>query len=70
MITSDAQYRRTKELVAEFALRLDVLEATVAEAERPMLRAIEIAAVRSQLDTLRRELVAYDATRRPLADGV
>ena len=63
MITNEFQYRNTKSLLAEFETRLEALEAGAVDAARPKLRAIEIAAVRSQADSLREELQEYEALR-------
>lgn len=63
MITNEFQYRNTKSLLAEFETRLEALEAGAADAVRPKLRAIEIAAVRSQAGSLRDELQEYEELR-------
>jgi len=64
VITNEFQYRNTKSLLAEFETRLEALEASAADAARPKLRAIEIAAVRSQADSLREELQEYEEALR------
>ena len=63
MITNEFQYRNTMAALANFEATLDGLEDTSATTKRPKLRAIEIAAVRSQADTLRDELMEYERLR-------
>ena len=63
VITNEFQYRNTKTVLAEFEATLEALEARPDMAMRPKLRAIEIAAVRSQADSLRDELVEYERLR-------
>jgi HTH-type transcriptional regulator / antitoxin HigA len=63
MITNDFQYRNTKALLAEFEAKIDALEATALTASRPKLRTIEIAAVRSQAESFREEIMAYEKLR-------
>ena len=63
MITNAFQYRNTKSILGEFQNTLEALEGTASLAPKPKLRAIEIAAVRSQMESLSEELVAYDTLR-------
>lgn len=63
MITNEFQYRNTKSILGEFQDTLDELEGTASLAPKPKLRAIEIAAVRSQMESLSEELVAYETLR-------
>lgn len=63
MITNEFQYRNTKSILGEFQDSLDELEGTANLALKPKLRAIEIAAVRSQMESLSEELVAYETLR-------
>jgi DNA-binding XRE family transcriptional regulator len=63
MITNEFQYRNTKAILAQFETALENLEGTASSAARPKLRAIEIAAVRSQAESLREELVDYERLR-------
>jgi ribosome-binding protein aMBF1 (putative translation factor) len=69
MITNEFQYRNTKALLLEFEAALDGLEASAAEADRPKLRAIEIAAVRSQAESLSEELDEYERLRSGQVDS-
>lgn len=63
MITNEFQYRNTKSILGEFQNTLDSLEGTADLASKPKLRAIEIAAVRSQMESLAEELVACETLR-------
>jgi DNA-binding Xre family transcriptional regulator len=63
MITNEFQYRNTKSILSEFQDTLDELEATATSAAKPKLRAIEIAAVRSQMESLAEELADYESLR-------
>lgn len=57
---NEVQYRYIRSLLADFETRLHALESSAAVAARPKLGAVEIAAVRSQAETLREELRGYD----------
>jgi DNA-binding Xre family transcriptional regulator len=63
VITNEFQYRNTKSVLVEFEVALEALESSRGAAARPKLRAIEIAAVRSQADSLREELTDYERLR-------
>lgn len=63
MITNEFQYRNTKSLLLKFEAALEELEGSAHEASRPKLRAIEIAAVRSQAESLAAELDEYTRLR-------
>jgi ribosome-binding protein aMBF1 (putative translation factor) len=63
MITNEFQYRNTKSILSEFQDALDELEGTATSAAKPKLRAIEIAAVRSQMESLAEELADYESLR-------
>lgn len=68
VITNDFQYRNTKTLLAKFEATIDELEGSRVTAPRPKLRAIEIAAVRSQAESLRDELEEFDRLRSGAID--
>jgi ribosome-binding protein aMBF1 (putative translation factor) len=63
MITNEFQYRNTKSILNDFQDSLDELEGTAASATKPKLRAIEMAAVRSQMESLAEELADYELLR-------
>lgn len=63
MITNEFQYRNTKSILNDFQDTLDELEGTASRATKPKLRAIEIAAVRSQMESLSEELADYETLR-------
>ena len=70
MITNEFQYRNTKAILAQFEAAIENLEGTASSAARPKLRAIEIAAVRSQAESLREELVDYERLRAGEVDTI
>ncbi len=63
MITNEFQYRNTKSILNEFQDTLNELQETATRDAKPKLRAIEIAAVRSQMESLSEELAEYEALR-------
>lgn len=63
MITNEFQYRNTKSILNDFQDTLDELEGTATRATKPKLRSIEIAAVRSQMESLSEELADYETLR-------
>jgi ribosome-binding protein aMBF1 (putative translation factor) len=63
MITNEFQYRNTKSILNDFQVTLDELEETANSAAKPKLRAIEVAAVRSQMESLAEELADYESLR-------
>lgn len=63
MITNEFQYRNTKSILTGFQGTLDELEETADLASNSKLRAIEIAAVRSQMQSLQDEVDDYDNLR-------
>jgi ribosome-binding protein aMBF1 (putative translation factor) len=63
MITNEFQYRNTKSILNDFQVTLDELEETANSAVKPKLRAIEVAAVRSQMESLAEELADYESLR-------
>jgi ribosome-binding protein aMBF1 (putative translation factor) len=70
MITNEFQYRNTKAILAQFEAAIENLEGTASSAARLKLRAIEIAAVRSQAESLREELVDYERLRSGEVDTI
>ena len=70
MITNEFQYQNTKRLLDEFESAVETLEGTAREAERPKLRAIEIAAATSQAESLRAEIADYEHLRSGIVDTI
>jgi HTH-type transcriptional regulator / antitoxin HigA len=70
VITNEFQLQNTKRLIAEFVAFVEALEGTAGEAERPKLRAIEIAAAESQAESLRSEVAEYERLRSGVVDSI
>lgn len=63
MITNELQYRNTKAALAEFEAALEALEKREVDRDRPRIHATQVAAVRSQAESLLLELADYELLR-------